>query len=499
MAKAKLILPKHLTNTEAVELIYGPPDTILTYEDFRVYQRWMADTMAELPGCIMGAEMGLGKTGAVLKATTALIAAGEVKRPLIVAPLYVAENTWPEEIRTWDFSRDLTFRVVTGNEDERMAALKQDAQATIINRENLRWLHEVFAGRGWPFDMLTVDEISRQKRGMLRVHQSREQRKKGIKAGLTELGVMQAHRASHKRIIGLSGTPAPNGLIDLYGPMFAVDGGERLGRSMTAFKQRWFHEDKYDNSITPLPHAEAEIMGRIKDRFFSLREEDYLTLPPMIPVHHTVKLPPKARSIYREMEKELYVELVNRAGDPTFVEAVNRGVLTGKLLQLANGSIYDDVKEGIFVHDEKIDILESIFEEAAGTPVLIAYSFKFDLLAIKKRFPWIRVFGESKDDIRDWNAGRIKGLLTHPASAGHGLNIQKGSNIAVWYGLSWSLELYRQFVKRLHRSGQTRDKVFMHHIIAEDTVDEDVLSVCLGKGETQDRITEAVRVRLSGV
>lgn len=498
MAKApKLILPKHLTYTPAVELIHGLPDRILTYEDFRPYQGWMSDKMIELPGVIMGAEMGLGKTGAVLKATTALISIGEVKRPLIVAPLFVAENTWPEEIRTWDFARDLTFRVVTGTEVERMAALRQDAQVTIINRENLRWLHEVFAGRGWPFDMLVYDEISRLKKGLMRVTQSREQRKKGVKAGLTELGVMQAHRASHKHIIGLSGTPAPNGLVDLFGPMFAIDHGDRLGRSMTAFLKRWFHEDRYDNSITPFQHSEAEIMGKIKDRFFSLREEDYLTLPPLINVNHTIKLPPKARSIYREMEKELYIELVNRAGDPTFVEAVNRGVLTGKLLQLANGSVYDDAKEGIYVHDEKLGILESIFEEAAGTPVLVAYSFKFDLLAIKKRFPWIRVFGESKDDIRDWNAGKIRGLLTHPASAGHGLNIQKGSNIAVWYGLTWSLELYRQFVKRLHRSGQTRDRVFMHHIIAEDTVDENVLDVCFVKGATQDRITEAVRIRLA--
>lgn len=493
----KTVLPKHLTNTEAVELIYGPPDTILTYDNFRSYQRWMSDKMVELPGVVMGAEMGLGKTGAVLKAITRLISAGEIRRPLIVAPLFVAENTWPEEIRTWDFARDLEFRVVTGNEGERLAALKQKAQVTIINRENLRWLHDLFAGRGWPFDMLVYDEISRLKRGMLRVHQSREQRKKGVKAGLTELGVMQAHKASHKHVIGLSGTPAPNGLIDLYGPVFAVDHGQRLGSSMTAFKQRWFHEDKYDNTVTPLPHAQGEIMDKIKDVFFSLREEDYLKLPPLISVNHRVKLPDTARKIYRKMERDLYVELLNNIGDEKFIQAVNSGVLVGKLLQLANGSIYDDEREGIPVHTQKLDVLESIFEEAAGAPVLVAYSFQFDKTAIKKRFPWIRVFGESKDDVRDWNNGRIRGLLAHPASAGHGLNLQRGSNIAVWYGLTWSLEYYRQFIKRLHRHGQKSDRVFMHHIIAEDTVDEHVLEVCLGKGATQDQITEAVRVRLA--
>lgn len=497
MRKPKVILPKHLTDTEAVELIHGVTDPIRSYADFRAYQIWMADKMCELPGIIVGAEMGLGKTGAVLKATTSLIAAGEVHRPLIVAPLYVAEETWPEEIRTWDFSRDLDFRVVTGTEEQRIAALKQKAQVTIINRENLRWLHEVFAGKGWPFDMLAYDEVSRLKQGMIRVKQSREQRKKGVKAGLTELGVIHAHRASHKHVIGLSGTPAPNGLIDLWGPIFAIDHGTRLGTSMTAFKSRWFHEDKYDYSIEPYPHSEDEIMSRIGDVFFSLREEDYLKLPPLVTVDHYVKLPDKARKIYREMEREMLIQLVNGAGDQVFIEAVNNGVLAGKLLQLANGSVYDEDKEGIPVHTAKLDVLESIIEEAAGKPVMIAYSYQFDKTAILKRFPWIRLFGETPNDVRDWNAGKIRGLLMHPASAGHGLNLQHGSNIMVWYGLTWSLELYKQFIKRLHRSGQKAERVFLHHIIAEDTVDENVLAGCLRKGATQDHITEAVRIRLA--
>ena len=249
-------------------------------------------------------------------------------------------------------------------------------------------------------------------------------------------------------------------------------------------------------------------MGKIDDLFFSLREEDYLDLPPMIERDHVVHLPEKAMKVYREFEREMAVEVVNGAGDKEIVEAVNNGVLTGKLLQIANGSMYlgdkFDVetggklpKESVKLHTEKLDALESIMEEAAGRPVLVAYSFQFDKAAIKKRFPYVRIFGESTSDVRDWNAGKIRMLLTHPASAGHGLNFQHGSNIAVWFGLTWSLELYRQFIKRLHRSGQKADRVFLHRIIAEGTVDANVLGVLTSKGATQDQITDCVRIRLN--
>lgn len=495
--KPKLILPKHLTDTEAVELLYGPPRSLLTEADMRPYQRWMSEKMCGLRGTLIGAEMGLGKTGSSIHAMVGMLKGGTILNPLIVAPLYVAEWTWPDEFRTWAFSRDVSFRVVTGTEEERLAALRYPAEVTIINRENLRWLDEQYEGRPWPFDSIWYDEVSRLKQGLIRVRQSKEQRKKGVKAGFTELGVIHKRRAQTKRFVGLSGTPAPNGLIDIWGPIFACDAGQRLGTSITAYKQRWFKEDKYDYSITAFPHSEKEIMDRVGDVFFSLRSEDYLTLPQLVPLNHAIKLPNKARTIYHQMENEMGVEMVNRAGDPVFVEAVNNGVLTSKLLQLANGSIYDETGEDIPVHDAKLDVLESIMEEAAGKPVLVAYSFRFDLKLIRKRFPYVRVLGESMSDIRDWNNGEIRMLLTHPASAGHGLNIQHGSNIAVWYGLTWSLELYLQFLKRLHRPGQKADRVFLHHIIAEDTVDENVLAVCARKGATQDQITDAVRVRLA--
>lgn len=504
----KTVLPKHLTDIEAIELIHGPPTRTLSYENFRPYQDWMKDKIIELPALLLGAEMGLGKTGATLKAMVDLMETGEVKTALIIAPLRVAEETWPEEIAKWDFSRHLRYRVVTGDAKERYAALKYGpAEVTIVNRENLLWLYQTLGIRRWQFDMIVYDEASRLKSG--RKRSKPKERKDGTMPPkrLTELGVIQRARHKTKRFVELSGTPSPNGLIDLWGPIYALDKGARLGTSMTKYKQRWFRENPYTRRMEPFDHSEGEIMSKISDIFFSLREEDYLDLPPLIPRDHYVTLPKKAMKQYRELEEEMALDVVNRAGEPEMIEAVNSGVLTGKLLQLANGSLYlgdkyDEEtdrklpKESVKVHDEKLKVLESIMEEAMGQPVLVAYSFKFDKEAILKKFPYCRVFGDSPNDMRDWNAGKIRMLLTHPASAGHGLNFQFGSNIAVWYGLTWSLELYRQFVKRLHRSGQARDHVILHRIMAKGTVDETMLPALTARGQTQDGISDHVRVRL---
>jgi SNF2 family DNA or RNA helicase len=492
----KHVNPKHLTDLEALELIYGPPEEILTYAHFRPYQKWMAQKMIELPGSYIGAEMGLGKTAAVLYAIQHLISKGIIKNVLIIAPLRVAEETWPEEIAKWDFARHLTYRVVTGDKDQRRAALTRPAKITIVNRENLLWLLKGIGMKRWRFDMIVYDEASRLKKGVMRT--TPKPRKDGTVPDpqLTELGVLHRVHGTTKKIIELSGTPSPNGLIDLYGPIYAIDQGKRLGSSKTAFDRRWFVTDKYTMVTSPMAHAEADIMGRIEDIFFSLREEDYLDLPPMVPVDHEVHMTRKEMQGYRDFEKETAIEVLDKWGEPEVIEAVNNGVLTGKLLQYANGSLYREDHTAFKIHNHKLDVLESIIEEAAGKPILVAYSFKFDKDAIKKRFPWARIFGENKNDMRDWNAGKIKMLVTHPASAGHGLNFQKASNIAVWYGLTWSLELYRQFIKRLHRSGQKEDKVFLHRILTVGTGDYDVLEVLKRRGATQDQITEAVRIRL---
>lgn len=489
--------PKHLTDIEAIEMIYGPPEEILTYDHFRPYQKWMAEKIIELPGVYLGAEMGLGKTAATLYAISQLIKAGTVRRVLIIAPLRVAEETWPEEIAKWDFARHLTYRVVTGNPDERKASLRfGPAQITIVNRENLLWLLKGLGLKRWGYDMIVYDEASRLKKGVLLTNPRPNGKGVTPPPRRTELGCLSRVRGTTVKIVELSGTPSPNGLIDLYGPIYAIDQGKRLGSSITAYKRRWFREDHYTRKVEPFPHSEREIMDSISDVFFSLKEEDYLDLPPLIPVDHNVKLSRAQMEGYRKFEREMAYEVQNGEDDPEIIEAVNNGVLTGKLLQYANGSLYGEDKKVHKLHEHKLDVLESIVEEAAGRPILVAYSFQFDKDAIKKRFPWARVFGEGKNDKRDWDAGKIRMLVTHPASAGHGLNFQKASNIAVWYGLTWSLELYRQFIKRLHRSGQREDRVFLHRIMTEGTVDYDVLEVLKQRGATQDQITDAVRVRL---
>jgi SNF2 family DNA or RNA helicase len=509
--KPKIVLPKHLTDIESLEMIYGGPPVTLKYDDFRLYQIWMKDKIIELPGLLLGAEMGLGKTGAVLRAIYELRKQGKVKRVLIIAPLRVAEETWPEEIAKWEFARGMTYRVVTGDLKERRAALEYSpAMITIVNRENLLWLYQTLGIRRWQFDMIVYDEASRLKAGRKRSKPKPRADGTVPPRRLTELGVIQRARHKTTKFVELSGTPSPNGLIDLWGPIYALDKGARLGTSMTAYKRRWFSEDRWTRKSEPFGHAEKEIMAAISDVFFSLREEDYLDLPPMIEQDHRITLEPKAMKAYRELEKEMAMEVRNRAGDPEMIKAVNNGVLTGKLLQLANGSLYlgdkwdeeTDLKlprESVKIHDQKLDVLESIMQEAMGQPVLVAYSFQFDKEAIKKRFPYVRIFGDSRNDMRDWNAGKIRMLLTHPASAGHGLNFQHGSNIAVWYGLTWSLELYRQFIKRLHRSGQKADKVFLHRIVAKGTVDESILPALLARGQTQDGISDHVRVRLGKI
>ena len=484
-----------LFDLEAIELIEGPPERIYTRADFRPYQVWMSRAMLktwkndDVEGVLMGADMGLGKTATTLYALYKLLNKGLIRKVLIVAPKYVAENSWPGEIACWDFARTLTYAVITGTEDERLRALRMRAQIHIINRENLVWLKGVW-GRKWPYDYLVYDEASRLKSGSKRVAKAKRKDGTTRHRGMSEFGVLSRMRYTFTKVIELSGTPSPNGLIDLWGPLFIIDKGKRLGSSRTAYERRWFQENERAHKFTPFDHSEEEIMGKLSDVFFSLKSEDYVSLPPLIVNDKYVHLAPREMALYKKFERE-------RALEEWDVEAVNKGVLVNKLLQAANGSIYraDDLPPK-HIHDEKLDALGSILEESKGRPVLVAYSFKFDLVRIKSRFKTAHIFGEGKNDYRDWNNGKIPIMLVHPASAGHGLNFQAGGNIAVWYGLTWSLELYRQFVKRLHRSGQKADRVFLHRILAKGTADEDVLRVLERKGATQDSITDAVRVRL---
>jgi len=495
----KPVLPKHLMDVEAIELIWGPPAVIRDVSEFRDYQTWMGRKAQELEGVYLAADPGLGKTSATLLAITEMLAAGTVRQVLVVAPLYVAENTWPEEIAGWSFARHLKYRVVTGTAAQREAALKYGpCQVTIINRENLRWLYNRFGARRWPYDLVVYDEASRLNSGRKKTKPvKRKDGSVGV-ARATELGILS--RVRHKmRVIELSGTPASSGLINLWGPIYLIDKGYRLGRNKSDFESRWFKTNTYDYSVTPFAHSEAEIMDRIKDVFFALREKDYLDLPPLITVDHRVDLPPAVSRQYKDLERESAIILRDGARDETIIKAANEGVLTGKLSQIANGAIYDEARGVHQMHSAKLDVLASIVEEAQGQPILCAYTFQFDLAAIRKRFPQARVFGESPSDMRDWNAGRIPLLVGHCASFGHGLNFQHASNIMVWYGLPWWAELYLQFIKRLHRSGQKADHVVMHRILARGTVDETIVRVLSQREAAQDRIIDAVKVRLSRV
>ena len=479
---------------EVRDLVEGPPDRILKASDFDPHQHWMTDKVIKKKAAILAAEMGLGKTGAVLRGMCHLLDKGVIKKWLVVSPLRVAEETWPDEMWKWEFAREYTFSPILGTAKQREKAIESDAPIHFINRENLKWLW-VKMRKNWPYDGLVYDESSRLKAGRKRslvtkrVDANGDAKTSGGK--LNEFGSLaQAVEAGKfKRVIEMTGTPTPGGLPDWWGQMYLIDAGHRLGADRKAFLQRWFREDKYSHAVEPLPHAEDEIMGLIGDAVYSLKEEDYLTsqLPPLVPHPRWVTLPEKAMATYRELQKEYCLEEHD-------VEAVNNGVLANKLLQLANGSIYDVDGNDCHIHDRKLEELEAIHHGAGGRPMLIAYSFQFDKKRILEKFPKFRVFGESDNDMKDWNAGKIPGMLVHPASAGHGLNFQFGGNIMVWYGLTWSLELFLQFNKRIHRRGQKADRVHQYFILAKGTYDERQYEALQEKNITQSRITDRIRV-----
>lgn len=488
---------------DVVEVLDGFSQT-LTEGDFDEYQQWMTAKFQDNKIVFLGSFMGSGKTGTAIHAATKLLRKGKITKVLVVAPLNVAKDTWPDEMMVWDFARDFEFSVIVGDAATREAALEKDVQFYFINRENLRWLYETVGITGWIWDCLIYDEATRlaagdkKTSGSIRVDGTQSRKR------LSEFGYLTKVRHRFKYVWELSGTPAPRGVIGLWGPIYILDGGERLGRSKTKFEERWFKENPYTRKKEPHDHSEGEILERCKDVMFCLKEEDYLDLPPLVKRDRFVTLNPRHMAQYREFERTLALDEYN-------VEAVNNGVLCNKLLQFANGSVYaeedmdgadllsppDWRKKAVakHVHNAKLQELGSIFQEAEGRSVLIAYSYKFDVQAIKKRYPFVRIYGETANDLQDWNRGRLRAMILHPASAGHGMNFQHGGNIAVWYGLNWSLELYQQFNKRLARRGQQADRVWMYRILARGTMDERVSAALEAKAADQERITDTFRVR----
>ena len=440
------------------------------------YQTYATEFMIKNPVSAVFLDMGLGKTVVTLTAINEMCRdTFLVSKVLVIAPLRVARDTWPAEIEKWNHLKGLTYAVAVGTEAERRAALLQKASVYIINRENLCWLIED-SGLPFDFDMVVIDELSSFK----------SHRAKRFKSLLKA-------RPRIKRIVGLTGTPSTNGLMDLWAEFRILDLGKRLGRYITHYRQNYFIPDKRNGMVVfsykPLPGAEEAIYKQIDDITISMKAEDYLDMPDCIYNEVKVKLDKKERKVYNTLKKEMVVSI---GADE--VDASNAAVLSNKLSQLANGAIYSDDKKVISIHDRKLDALEDLIEAANGKPVLVAYWFKHDFERIKKRFD-VREIKSSKD-IADWNNGRIPVAVIHPASAGHGLNLQAGGSTLIWYGITWSLELYQQTNARLWRQGQKSEAVIIHHIIAEKTVDEQIMAALNRKDKTQSALIDAVRVNL---
>ncbi len=420
-------------------------------------------------------DMGLGKTVITLTEIEWLIYQNvEVERVLVIGPKQVIRSVWKQEAEKWAHLSHLKVSIVWGTVRERLNALKVKADIYLINRENLVWLVNLFQ-TGWPFDMVVVDELSSFKN-----HASQRFR------------ALRIVRPYIDRLVGLTGTPAPNGLLDLWSQMYLLDEGARLGKNITGYRNRYFVAqslgDGFISKYVLRPEAKENIYSKIGDICISMKAKDYLDLPPLITNDIFVDLDPLVMTKYRKFKDDCILELIN-----TEITALNAGALTNKLLQFSNGAIYhsDNPKDYSVVHDEKLEVLQDIMDEAQGGNVLVFYSFRHDLERIKRKFPSIRQL-KTPQDIDDWNAGKIPMMIAHPASAGHGLNLQQGGHIMVWFGLNWSLELYQQAVARIMRQGQIHS-VIMHRIISRGTKDMDVVRSLASKDAQQNDLMLAVK------
>ncbi len=458
----------------------------------RVYQRWTSDVIQKEKAVLLVLPVGGGKTVSTLDAIRKLLAAGEVRRVLIIAPLRVAEEVWPEEINGWTHLWNLRYSVVTGSAKGRMFALHAPADIYIINRENVPWLwktireHEIK-----PFDMLVIDESTMLQDGKKRTP---KRAKDGVRTGggnLSRFGAVINLRKRASRVVELTGTVAPNGLRSLWGQMYVLDLGERLGQTKADFERRWFESDYMGYKLEPRKGAFDDIMGRVDDLMIAPDISEHIKKIPVVPNPIWVRLTPLELARYKRFERTLYET-------ETDVEAITQGVLTNKLCQFANGSLYNEDGHDQHIHDHKLHALEDLVDELNGERLLVAYSYKFDLDRIRRRFKKAVVLNETPGAYKAWNRGEIDMMLCHPASAGHGLNLQFGGHNCCWYGFSWSVELWLQFNGRLPRTGQANDFVTMHMILAHGTVDETIHDKMVRGTATQDEITAAVMQRISG-
>ena len=446
-------------------MIYSPHD----------YQRYAIDYILEHPIAGVFLDMGLGKTSITLTALEQLLFDRfESHRVLIIAPLRVARDTWPEELKKWDHLKQLRMSVAVGSAQERLTAMKQEADLYVINRENVKWLIEE-SGLRFDFDTVVIDELS-----SFKSHQAKRFR------------ALMKVRPRISRVIALTGTPSSNGLMDLWAEFRLLDMGQRLGRYLRDYRARYFTPDKRNGmqvfSYCPLPGADRAIYEHIRDITMSMRSTDHLNMPPLMFNAVQVSMSEDEQDVYDQLRKEMVVTMDYRE-----IDAVNAAALTGKLLQMANGAVYDADGVATHIHDHKLEALEDLLEAANGKPVLIAYWFKHDFERIRAHFT-VREIKTSRD-IAEWNAGRIPVAVIHPASAGHGLNLQAGGSTLIWFGLTWSLELYQQTNARLWRQGQ-KETVVIHHIITRGTIDESVMKALSQKEKVQNGQIDAVKAQL---
>lgn len=445
------------------------------------YQEYALRFIEDHEKAVLLLDMGLGKTVTTLTAIDEMLHDSfDIASVLVVAPLRVAKNTWPDEIRKWDHLGDLTAAVAVGTAEERRAAIQRHAEVTVINRENLTWLLSEFPKAR--YDMVVYDELSSYK------HHST----KRFKAAMILSG-----RA--RRVVGLTGTPASNGLMDLYAEYKVIDGGRRLGYHIGDFRRRYFVPDKMSGHIVysykPLPGADEAIYDKISDITVSMRATDQIKMPEKIKNIYSVKMGSREYEKYKRLKADLVLTL----SDDKDITAANAASLSGKLMQMANGAVYDDDGRAVRIHDRKLDALEDIIESQNGKPLLVAYWYKHDLVRIEERLQGLHIPYRRLDEsggIERWNAGDVPVGLIHPASAGHGLNLQDGGSCLCWFGLTWSLELYDQTNARLYRQGQ-RNTVVITHIVTENTIDGRVLAALQDKAATQDALIAAVKTELN--
>lgn len=441
------------------------------------YQNYAKDFILAHKVSALFLDCGLGKTITTLTAINELMYDSfEISKVLIIAPLRVAQSTWKDEIEKWDHLNFLRYSIVVGDEKERLKALKQNSDIYIINRENVDWL-VTKSGIDFNFDMLVIDELS-----SFKSHTSKRFK------SLLKI------RPYFERVVGLTGTPSSNGLMDLWAEFRVLDLGERLGRYITHYRNEYFLPDKRNGAVIfsykPQPNAEERIYRRLADMTISMKSTEYLKMPELILNELEINLDEEDQMKYKKFKKEMVMTIQEKE-----IDAINAASLSNKLIQLANGSIYDEDKKFYEVHNKKLDKLEEIIESANGKPVLVAYWFKADKERIEKRFKVREI--KTADDIKQWNMGMINLALIHPASAGHGLNLQSGGFTLVWFSLTWSLELYQQTNARLYRQGQ-KDTVVIHHLITKNTIDEDIMKSLKRKDKTQEALMRAVKARIGG-